>query len=480
MPTANKLNPELQEEEMFRFAQGMDTKVAGGGVIKAFDAQQLDLIKQDAKSLADEFGTGTFGKQIDQVDGTGEMANIGQKSIEEVRDIITAETGRLKNIAKTGYNTIKNAKNIPFVSKEGLINLRKQFTSPDFQLLPIELKNLPKTADIQKYLNDTLNGAIKSGKPLDFRVLQRIQKAVNQIQRSAEKGSPDAVQAGNFKNTLDNFVFNGIDNGFIQGNDNIINTLKESNEAYAQYIKLSGKGGGDARTKAILSKIVDDDLGPFLGHSKFNPKPVMKKVLNTIKANIPDDKKQEVFALLKDAVLEKAFSGVGKSGITRTNIVNNFNDIFEKNAFFTKELFTPKEIARIKQFRKDVLPTLFAEIKSNPSGTSYTLLASLQRGGLLSYGKYLATLPIVQDVIEKGQVLSQRQRAVDLTKRYFIDSRKPLLIASEIPASTTPVREELIGVDDVMPTEDNEDILKFIQDIPLSAQKKIIDTGDFE
>ncbi len=496
VPTANKLNPELQEEEMFRFAQGMDTKVAGGGVIKAFDAQQLDLIKQDAKSLADEFGTGTFGKQIDQVDGTGEMANIGQKSIEEVRDIITAETGRLKNIAKTGYNTIKNAKNIPFVSKEGLINLRKQFTSPDFQLLPIELKNLPKTADIQKYLNDTLNGAIKSGKPLDFRVLQRIQKAVNQIQRSAEKGSPDAVQAGNFKNTLDNFVFNGIDNGFIQGNDNIINTLKESNEAYAQYIKLSGKGGGDARTKAILSKIVDEDLAPskivdedlapteivnsFLGHSKFNPKPVMKKVLNTIKANIPDDKKQEVFALLKDAVLEKAFSGVGKSGITRTNIVNNFNDIFEKNAFFTKELFTPKEIARIKQFRKDVLPTLFAEIKSNPSGTSYTLLASLQRGGLLSYGKYLATLPMVKEMAEGAQVLSQRQRAVDLTKRYFIDSRKPLLIASEIPASTTPVREELIGVDDVVPTEDNEDILKFIQDIPLSAQKKIIDTGDFE
>ena len=67
-----------------------------------------------------------------------------------------------------------------------------------------------------------------------------------------------------------------------------------------------------------------------------------------------------------------------------------------------------------------------------------------------------------------------------MTKRYFIDSRKPILIASEIPASTTPVREELVGVEDVVPTEDNEDILRFIQDIPLSAQKKIIDTGGFE
>jgi hypothetical protein len=87
---------------------------------------------------------------------------------------------------------------------------------------------------------------------------------------------------------------------------------------------------------------------------------------------------------------------------------------------------------------------------------------------------------MVKEVAEGAQVLSQRQRAVDLTKRYFIDSRKPLLIASEIPASTTPVREELIGVDEVVPTEENQSILNFIQDIPLSAQKKIIDTGDFE
>ncbi len=55
-----------------------------------------------------------------------------------------------------------------------------------------------------------------------------------------------------------------------------------------------------------------------------------------------------------------------------------------------------------------------------------------------------------------------------------------VLIASEIPASTLPVREELVGVDEIVPTEDNEDILKFISEIPLSAQKKIIDTGDFE
>lgn len=478
-PTINKMNPELQEEEMFRYAQGMDTRTAGGGVIRAFDNQQLQLIKNDAKQLADEFGTGNFGKLIDQVDGTGDQANIGLESINTVRDIITSEAGKLKKIAQTGYNTIKNAKNVPFVSINGLQNLRRTINSPELRLLPIELKNLPKTADSLKFLNDTVETAIKENKPLDFRVLQRTQKAINKLQRSAERGSEDFVQAGKIKSILDNFVFDGIDNGFITGNDNIINTLKESNEAYTQYIKLSGKGGADSRAKAVLSKIVDEDLAPteivnaFLGHSKFNPKPVMKKVLDTIKQNIPDDKKQEIFSLLKDAVLEKAFSGNGKFGITRTNIVNNFNDIFVKNAFFTKELFTPKEIAKIKEFRKNVLPTLFAEIKSNPAGTSYTLVASLQRSGLLNYANYLAKLPFIKDIAEGAEVISQRQRAIDLTKKYFFDSRKPLLIASEVQATTTPVKEELAGVEDVIIPE-NEDVLNFIKPLSEDARKKIL------
>ena len=112
-------------------------------------------------------------------------------------------------------------------------------------------------------------------------------------------------------------------------------------------------------------------------------------------------------------------------------------------------------------------------------------MASLQRSGLLNYGKYLATLPIVKEITQGAQVLSQRQRAVDLTKQYFIDSRKPLLIASEIQATTTPVREELAGVDDIVPTGENKNILDFIQQIPQSARNKIlqsqeIDTGGFE
>jgi hypothetical protein len=489
-PTINNLSPTLQKEEMYRYASGTDVKVAGQGVIKAFDDQQLNLIRNDAIELADEFGSGQFGKLSNQVD-VGDEANIALKAIEDVRGIITKEADTLKSKASSGYEAIRKTKDQPFISKKGLVNLKRQFNDPEIKLQPFELANLPKTSSIFKQVNQTLDKAIKSGKPLDFKILQRLQKAVNKVQRSAEKGSQDAVEAGQFKGLIDKFVFDGVDQGFITGNTNIINTLKESSDAYAQYIKLMGKGGADKRVNAIMKKLTDRDLAPkelvnaFLGHNKFNPSPVMKKVLNTIKQNIPNDQKQETFALIKDAVLEKAFSGTGKSGITRTNIVNNFNDIFEKNAFFTKELFTPKEIAKIKQFRKDVLPTLFAEIKQNPSGTSYTLVSTFDRLGLLNFTKYLRNAPMLGEAITGAQLFNARQEALDFTKRYILTSRKPILITSEIQATTTPVREELVGVDDIAITEDNENILDFIKKIPPSARNKIlqsteIDTGGFE
>ena len=100
-------------------------------------------------------------------------------------------------------------------------------------------------------------------------------------------------------------------------------------------------------------------------------------------------------------------------------------------------------------------------------------MASLQRSGLLNYANYLAKLPFIKDIAEGAEVISQRQRAIDLTKKYFFDSRKPLFIASEIQATTTPVKAELAGVEDVIIPE-NEDVLNFIKPLSEDARKKIL------
>ena len=57
----------------------------------------------------------------------------------------------------------------------------------------------------------------------------------------------------------------------------------------------------------------------------------MNLVLKKIRQNIPKDQFQEILALVKDGVLTKAFSGKGESGITRSNIINNYNQVFKRN-----------------------------------------------------------------------------------------------------------------------------------------------------
>ena len=86
---------------------------------------------------------------------------------------------------------------------------------------------------------------------------------------------------------------------------------------------------------------------------------------------------------MKDGIMTKAFAGKGGE-ITRKSIVDNYNDVFFKNRDIINRLFTPDEIARIKDFRTNVLPTIWAETKLNTSGTFYSLLSSASRAGMLN------------------------------------------------------------------------------------------------
>ena len=500
LPSDKNMNTDLMREEQLRHVpEGEVIEGGARGIITAFDNKQLNMIKNDAIELANRHGSGDFGKHINQVDGSL-PANIDIKSAENIKTIISDEAQILKDTATKGYKKIQLAKDVPFVSVEGLKKLRKTFDRQGLQFSPLQQRNLPKANDVLNETKKFLDELIKKNKPIDFREIQRHQQSVNTVALSAERGSQDALFAGKFKSIIDDFVFNGIKKGFITGNENIINTLKQSKDAYAKYIKLTGKGGMDNRVKAIMQKIVDPDLSPkemvnaFFGHSMFNPKPVMKKVLNNIKQNLPVEKQQEVFALIKDGVLERAFSGKGKSEITRTNIVRNFNEIFERNAFFIKELFTPKEIAQIKQFRKNVLPTLFAEIKTNPSGTSYTLISSLARAGILNSTKRLQGLPFIKEASDVWKREGAINEALELTSQYVLRSNQPLFnfpipkiralmggkleletvgIASDAQALTTELKE------DITETGENIDdasfiVPEFVKELPQSVREKIL------
>ena len=179
----------------------------------------------------------------------------------------------------------------------------------------------------------------------------------------------------------------------------------------------------------------------------------MGLVIDKLKAGLPEDEAAQVIALIKDGILEQAFSGKGKFGVTRTNIVNNFDDVFVKQKLIINKLFPPEEIARIKQFRDNVLPTMWAEIKLNPSGTSYAMLGALADKQILNYVK-LIPFGLGQGIAEgaKGMVRTgQADQALDAIRQYKARSTRPLFTAPFSAAVRPPIIHDEAEASAVLP-----------------------------
>jgi len=446
---SSQTTSKLEAEDVVRNAPSTDPSAKG--IVSGFDEAQLTAIRNDAKELQKEFGSGKM------ADVDSEL--VSTEAAGEIKGIVTKEASKLKKEAGEGYEFVKGAMNQPIVTVDGTKNMvsnLKKIINDEFDGSFRSLDDMPILKREISYINNELS-KISSDQP--FKKIAAYQKELNRAARTATPGSPEALLLSKLKGELDNFVFNGVEKGFIEGNENVIKILQNSKDMYRQYIGLTGKGtSGDIAQKSvngILKKLTspgleaDSVVSSFFGHAKFNPSPVMASVLKRFKDNLPPEKVSEITALVKDAVLEKAFAGKGKSGITRTNIVNNYNEVFKKNKDLINMLFTKNELNKISKFRNDVMPTLWAEIKLNPSGTSYTVLSAMARTGVLNY---LKAVPLAREGIETVQTISNINQAKDMVKQYITRTRQPLFIESEIQALSAPVREELIGTEEIDPS----------------------------
>ena len=493
----SQASEQITQEDILR-----SSKLEGGGgeTIQAFDARQLDQIRQEADMLRQRFGSGKL--------VTMDSDLVPYEAATGVQNIVTSEADRLKGVSSSGYKTVKEAVDQPVVTAQGMNQTVKRAleTIDNIGLTARELEDYPKLIREKKYLlsllKKTKNPKYK-GEP--FKTLSGYQKTINRLIREAPT-TTEKKAFGDIKSVIDDSVFNGIEQGFITGNEQVIKTLFASKEAYRKYIGLTGKSTGnkkEAAVNGILKKITDPDLDPssfvnsLFGHAKFNPSDQMAKVLKRYKANLPQEKYDEVIALIKDGVLEKAFAGNGKSDVTRLNIINNYNDVFLKNKKMIDELFSPDEIAEITSFRDDVVPTMWADpsLMLNASGTSYSLLSAGRMAGIFSY---LSRVPVVAAITAADTVATglnrtqQRGDALKAISQYIDRSNKPLLsIGGEIPftnkrvdvdvlipadasrAGQTVVREPVVEEDDV---ETSPAVLGILDSIDASTREKIMAT----
>ena len=421
----------LMEEDFIRNAPGAESAEAKK-ILDDFDESQLNAIRNDAEKLQNEIGSGKIipGDQVNNVPIT---------STQNIKQIVTEEAKNLKTKSQQGYKFVEEAMEQPQVSIEGLTTILNQIkNNKEFKaLLPRQLKRMTILKDELAGLSDLEKAMSRPGsnykQSIDFNEIVKQQQVINEALRTAEIGKPEARLLGMLKGEFDKFVFDGIDNGFITGNKVVINKLKEATQLYRKYIGISGKGSAKDKAQKTVNNILADLSNPgfeadkvvnvFFGHSKFNPTPVMAEVLKRIKANLPKEKANEIVGLVKDAVLHKAFSGKGNE-ITRLNIVQNYNDIFNKNKNLIKMLFSEKEIAKISDFRKNVAPTLWADPSyvMNKSGTAYVFTSAMARNGLLTQ----LDIPVVSRVAGGFNSVRNSNLAYDAIKNYVTRQNQPL------------------------------------------------------
>lgn len=382
-----------REDELRMAAQGRGTDQ-----IRGFDDRQLGEVTSDAMEMIDEYGSGIPGLQDD-------LSLTPVRAAEEAQGTVTARAGELKEEAGAAYEAVKAADQPPVMTADGvrqtvdeLLNIYPQIVGPS-QLVntPILKAEIDRLRKLRRILQNP------RFKDQSLERLHDYQKSLSQIKNQAAPGSPEQVALIQMKEALDRAIFEGIESGIMRGSPEVLEQLQNATGLYRQYMGLTGRGGGQNQAQRTANRLLEQlssrDYTPvqvanfLFGHNRFNPNQAVPLMLDKLQETLPAEEYARVTQLIKDGILARAFTN-RQGSVSRKAVVDNFNDVFEKQKAIIKKLFSEDEIARLRQFREDVLPTVWAETRGNPSGTSYALISAANRRGLLSripvYGSGLA------------------------------------------------------------------------------------------
>jgi len=414
-------------------------------MIRGFDDAQLAAIRNDAVQLQSEFGAGT-------VDPTGIYGNIPGAAAEEAQRLVTGAAERLKQQAGDLYQAVKTVDTPPVMTPDGVGKITQELldTIPEFmapsQVLegPLyremtQLRRLRKLARNPKFRDQSLKN------------VHGYQKRLKAAVGEAQPGSTQQKVLIEMKNKLDDAVYSGIERGFISGDQEVLDQLQEATGLYADYMTTVGRGVGRNRQEraanTILEQLSNNQYTPIqvtnllFGQNKFAPNQAVSVVLDKLQKSLEPDDYQQFIALLKDGIMTKAFAGKGGE-ITRKSIVENYNDVFSKNRRIIEKVFSPDEIARIQEFRANVLPTLWAETKMNPSATGYTLMSAAMRLGMLTTPSVMGRAAFAKG-IDIAESVQAREDALSAVSQTLQRMQTPMFSAAAQAAIRTAISTEI-------------------------------------
>ena len=464
---------QLGEEDMLRRVPSDD---AGAQILRGFDDQQLDEIRKEADLLKEEFGVGTFGVQGVDREALGS----------EIREAVTNTAQQRKADSQILYSEAFDGDLV--FTPEGLREIAEEVISAPMKDIPeqgitgLSRREIERSSILKKEINfftKLIKKAQKEGfEDLPLKEMHGHLKVLKRAINEAKPGSAEALGLTRMKDTLEDLLFEGVESGLRSGDPKHLEALQQANDLYKDYMSLRGRkrvSVGDTverQRNQILQRLSNTNMSGFeivnflLGHTKLKAKGAIPLVIDELANILPPEQYDVVMRSLKDAVLMKAFTNP-KGDVTRSAIISNYNNIFKDQRAVINKLFNEDELARIESFMRDVMPTLWAEIKMNPSGTTYTAAGALIRNGLLQSATDFMSraTPIASAVVRAGvdsvagktkeKIETQNiKTALNATRQFLRESNIPLLtetVKSAIRANLDegaddrefPVEEEL-------------------------------------
>jgi len=484
---------QLRMEDQARYAASADP--AAQAIIRDFDQNQLNAIIEDANALIDEFGT--------TKPTIRDATNPAAAATESIQATVQGTARDLKRPAQQGYQAVETGLPVmasrisdrslvqlgvvppPTVTGENIAGILTRSLERASGKYPAMMETdllEPAVTKIISNFKKTSDTALSDGfgaKEIQF--LRNKQALINGVIKDL---SPDKTQTalflGEIKRNLDQELYTGIRRGLIDGDPSVIEVLKKSNQLYRDFSKITGQGPAKNQTQkaanAILKDMYEGDksakdiAGMLFGHNQLAPKGSMKIVMDRLQSSMPEAQYASVLADLKTAILLRTFSGkntiLGDSSITRAAIAKNYNEAFDTNTDIVKRIFSPSELKRISQFRKDVLPTLWADKRliQNPSGTGYTMLSAMAKVGLLPGAiRVGAAAPLIGEMFKEIGAMSSAGAAREAVAQGIYIANSPLF--SNIVAAT-----ERVSPDNA---DQSEAVKALLSDMPPEIAEKV-------
>tara|TARA_R100000808_G_scaffold5889_5_gene17786 strand:+ start:2879 stop:5017 length:2139 start_codon:yes stop_codon:yes gene_type:complete len=398
---------DLETEAMMREGSG-SYGVRATDVMRGFDENQMVAIEREAQKLQERVGRGSgFAPDTPYNIGTQIQDDLIKAEAIEGSSAAAAMTAKRQAIREnpafiTGGTLLKGIESILAIPGER--GLRTEMLN----MMPHAKQVMGRLRRTRKNLKEGRMSRADYAVVDDFR--RSLQTRINSL-KGPDSGEEQALLI-EMKSRLDLSIDDAITKGLIHGDPNTLAIVKQGNKAWAEYQR---KFFPRPKDRFGAPDLAGKKLGQILGGE--SPENVVSFFVNVTKAGPKKEtvelfkrvqnifgKDSEQIALIKDAAIYRMFTNAnmkGKADVTRTAIVKNYFDFFEKNKSLANVMFTAREREAVRKFVGQVARTIPAETKMNPSGSGHLiarLFRDLGSGGLLARITAMGKgLPIVGD-----------------------------------------------------------------------------------